>query len=626
MRGLLRAYVERYGTMVLAPRRREPIRFSMLLAILRIAPGTRMGRLVWDPERDHVTRMFIAIMLVLWRTGHRVGEVVRHPSGLLVYLITRADLTWRIAGVYVSDPSLAQLLLLREGDLALLASPASKTDQFGELYAPFPSVLPYHPTQPANAARALAGIERMYPCRGDERRGRPLFATVGGEPFTYGFLDAALRDVLTHVFGAAAASVYSWHSFRIGLACALHAAGCDDAMIQLMVRWLNPASLRLYRRVGAAEQVSWGDRAERVTVDTLQLPNRLQIDNDAAFAALHGELCERTSAVTADRVPPAPAALLAHASARSTGAAAPTTAAVEPPRGSRIEVYWTEDARWFAGTVTSHRADPSTGRRVTRVRYDACGVWQRPRDLGYWHELQCEQWRSLRTLSAVEAGRAVSTPSCDAGDGPPPPGELGSAVDGSEVALPPERCASCHDELEPLPRRVPDEELILPSAQATPHRLVCVRCGVRYCSAVCAHVHYSATHSVDCPLPPFTHAANNAVYDDGVNRCLPVRCVSHRLRRGERDHTAGLTRVWLQLPAHRDPCPRCRRPWNTDPQTVSHLTYADVLITRVRAATPRESARTMRRELPPVTVYARWPTHDGDQPSPDRYSRHPRFT
>ena len=46
---------------------------------------------------------------------------------------------------------------------------------------------------------------------------------------------------------------YSFHSFRIFLACALLARGASDSLIQAMLRWQSPQSLRLYARIGAQQ-------------------------------------------------------------------------------------------------------------------------------------------------------------------------------------------------------------------------------------------------------------------------------------------------------------------------------------------------------------------------------------
>ena len=51
----------------------------------------------------------------------------------------------------------------------------------------------------------------------------------GLEPYTHAyFLHSMLRAALAHLYGEKVASLYSFHSFRSGLASALHAAGVAD--------------------------------------------------------------------------------------------------------------------------------------------------------------------------------------------------------------------------------------------------------------------------------------------------------------------------------------------------------------------------------------------------------------
>lgn len=94
---------------------------------------------------------------MLWPTAFRLGEVVKHASGEVMYL-TRACLTWSIGGVLLTCPTKAQLMAMRSGDFARLAPPRSKPDQWGKIHCPFPVVLSYQ-DEPANAALALRDIE-----------------------------------------------------------------------------------------------------------------------------------------------------------------------------------------------------------------------------------------------------------------------------------------------------------------------------------------------------------------------------------------------------------------------------------------------------------------------------------
>ena len=129
-------------------------------------------------------------------------------------------------------------------------------------------------------------MELDQPCRGLARTTTPLFADRQGLLLSHSRLDSILHALLLKCFDSSVADTHSWHSFRIGLACALHAAGADDATIQLACRWLSPESLRLYRRLGTSEVIAWVDSAERANVDTIQQGNVVTVDNSAAFGAL----------------------------------------------------------------------------------------------------------------------------------------------------------------------------------------------------------------------------------------------------------------------------------------------------------------------------------------------------
>eukprot|EP00965_Chrysotila_dentata_P107454 3550336-Pleurochrysis_carterae.AAC.1 len=187
----------------------------------------------------------------MWRAGHRLGEAVQ-TSDELTYFV-RADVTYRIGGRVIVDPTLDELAGMRQSDVAYLAPSRSKTDFSGVIYSPFPSVLPYDDTSPSNAAAALRALEEFFPCHGDSRARSPLFADNRGRPFTHAVLDTWLRRLLTSLFDEPTARVYYWHSLRVGLACALRAAGCPDENIQLICRWASPQSLQIYARLGTAE-------------------------------------------------------------------------------------------------------------------------------------------------------------------------------------------------------------------------------------------------------------------------------------------------------------------------------------------------------------------------------------
>jgi len=288
--GLARSYLAYHGPMSLAPKRAEPMKFGMVRELYAIpSAGTvRIGSLPWS-DADHNVFIFRRLICVMMVTAFRLGEIVSHSSGEIMYL-TFESLTWVIGGVAISHPTAAQLASLRPGiDGARLAPPRSKPDQTGEIHCPFSVVLTFHPDDPINAAAALRDLELRVGSSVANRAATPLFCDASGEPYTHHFLHSLLRAALAHLYGEAVASLYSFHSFRSGLATALHAAGVDDAMIQLICRWMCPESLHVYRRMGVAEHESSVRKASRCHVDCTQSVNVPTVVGDQHMAALETE-------------------------------------------------------------------------------------------------------------------------------------------------------------------------------------------------------------------------------------------------------------------------------------------------------------------------------------------------
>lgn len=139
-----------------------------------------------------------------------------------------------------------------------------------------------------NPAKAMRDLELKVGCHLslEERRTTPLFPDQHNRPYSYSALHSMLRKVLTHCYGPAAAKLYTWHSFRSGLATALHAAGVEDSMIQLICRWMCPESLHVYRRMGIREHERHINKASVTSVDAIQSLNIPIVDTDSGYASL----------------------------------------------------------------------------------------------------------------------------------------------------------------------------------------------------------------------------------------------------------------------------------------------------------------------------------------------------
>jgi len=99
----------------------------------------------------------------------------------------------------------------------------------------------------------------------------------------------------------AAAGRYSFHSFRIGFACALLAAGCDIYTIQALARWRSPESIRIYARMNPDVYAGWITKSMQQrasSTSTANLP--CVIDEHEAMARLIGATADFEASVNAE--------------------------------------------------------------------------------------------------------------------------------------------------------------------------------------------------------------------------------------------------------------------------------------------------------------------------------------
>ena len=295
--GMLREYALMHGPEALLPQRKEPLTGVMICNMLELPTGTRLGpstvidwdRLEWASLRG--------VICLLAQSGFRKAEVSL-PSGVEFgpMHLSLANLVWRIRAVeedggerLIIYPTVEQLRKLAPGDYALLRPPPSKADQLGLHWGADPIYLPWDPRQPMNAAVQLAALERLRKVHGPERRAVPLFVDGRNRPWHHGLLDMRLKQLLAAIgVSEAEAKRYSWHSFRIYLACALLAAGADAPTIQALLRWRSAEALKLYARMNAEVYAGWLSSASTADISSVRatmwrLP---RTDVDDAVAAL----------------------------------------------------------------------------------------------------------------------------------------------------------------------------------------------------------------------------------------------------------------------------------------------------------------------------------------------------
>ena len=287
MKGILTEHIAEHGYESLLPHRKEPLDAEHLRLLLSTPAGSALGRTTVDWDSP----LFLSlggIFAVGASTGIRKAEgATPNGRGLDQRRLRRCNLLWRIGGVSVADPSTEQLESLVEGrDGAILIPPPSKADQFGDIWGVHPIHLPLHSADRANAAAWLRRIELALPVRGERRLNTALFVTDSSlAPLRHSTVDTYLGLLLKLHFGAEA-SKYSFHSFRIGFACALLAAGCDPYTIQALARWRSVESLRIYARMNPDVYAGWVTKALSQRASSTSTANLPVIDRHDALARL----------------------------------------------------------------------------------------------------------------------------------------------------------------------------------------------------------------------------------------------------------------------------------------------------------------------------------------------------
>ena len=254
LKGLMRAYQEEHGPESLEPHRTEPIPHKETCGLMRLlrqtdihcnVRGTKILQTVADDLMHHSLRALVATHM---ETGLRKAETTSKTKVMTLKDMTRANLTWSIDDIYVTEPSRRQLESLVPGrDFALLKPPTSKSDQWGAVWGNLHIYLTFQPEMECNAAAALAELELFHAVQSAaDRRKTPLFLDNQARPITGSEADKWILKALEVIQSPVK---YSWHSFRVALACSLLASGATHAEIQALCRWQSEDSLRIYARM-----------------------------------------------------------------------------------------------------------------------------------------------------------------------------------------------------------------------------------------------------------------------------------------------------------------------------------------------------------------------------------------
>jgi hypothetical protein len=288
LKGLMRQFIQRFGPRSLIPKRRSPFTNGMIATMVSLPQGTMLaglGSLDWSARAGLSLRAALAVATT---TGMRKAELFKSDSE--TFFLTWELVAWVIDGVAVARPSVAQLQALGPADFLVITPPPSKADQFNTVWGSAPMYAPFRNTL-RNAARAMAELViKVGPskCRADEA----VFTNNAGLPLTTTLMSEVLKAMIASFLPAEASTLYSWHSARVYLATALHAAGCKPALIQALLRWQTEESLRLYALTSRHEAANLLDKAATANVAAIRssaLPIYEQFDlfvamNDAVDA------------------------------------------------------------------------------------------------------------------------------------------------------------------------------------------------------------------------------------------------------------------------------------------------------------------------------------------------------
>ena len=106
-----------------------------------------------------------------------------------------------------------------------------------------------------------------------QRAATPLISPDGTQPFKGAALAALFGHMLRHVVGPTKAKAYSFHSFRVFLACSLLASGATAPQIMALCRWQTEESLAIYARLNPDVYSNLLERSLRADISSVSTAN-----------------------------------------------------------------------------------------------------------------------------------------------------------------------------------------------------------------------------------------------------------------------------------------------------------------------------------------------------------------
>ena len=279
MKAMNKRFIAKHGYRSLVTKRGEPLTRSMIVKFLSeeyMPQGTKLASL----RVNRIGRGWTSwrcMQAAAAQTGFRRDEVAckTKKKGLTKVQYTRESLCFRINGELIADPTTEQLnsFVEQSGFGVILKPRPSKADPRGAFWCDKPIFLPYRENDPVCPAREFVKQELLFPVHGLQRLQMPLFADDNGKPFSKAQVQSIFKEMLKRVVPANKVAEFSFHSYRIYLACALDAVGCPHSKIKRILRWISDEALNTYVRGGEDMYSTWLDKAPMANINTVQVSN-----------------------------------------------------------------------------------------------------------------------------------------------------------------------------------------------------------------------------------------------------------------------------------------------------------------------------------------------------------------
>jgi len=201
---------------------------------------------------------------------------------------SRAHLEWIFEGRRRKYLTKSQLLRLGPGDSAVVMPMPAKADRHLKYFGSKPMYFPMTKSC-FSAAAALRDLELSFPVPHLSRDSYPLIPIGHAKrAWTESELRTTFKAALSTVVPAHEAKLYSWHSFRVYLACAMQTLGCSDSQVQAFVRWRSAKSVPYYQQLGRSQYEDMMRRVALVEVDTGCLERMPVVSEETQLVATMG--------------------------------------------------------------------------------------------------------------------------------------------------------------------------------------------------------------------------------------------------------------------------------------------------------------------------------------------------